>query len=295
MAFGEQSVHFITRHMGPTPLGSVLSRWARDFYSPRWIEDGRREVIIEHADRGLRMRVDRTHHIGGALYWRGFHSRWLLRCLDRILRPDMTLFDVGANQGEVTLYAARHLPRGKVVAFEPTDDNYQRLISNVQLNNLSNVSTHKYGLGDERGQMQMYAADERSRHHKNGWNEGLASMFAANEQCALLGMAEVYRLDDLFPTLDTERLDVLKIDVEGAERAVLHGAQDTIARFRPWIIMEINANTCRTAGYSTSELCELLRGLGYDGAVIDRSGRGAAPRTADFPELCDTLWTPLAR
>jgi FkbM family methyltransferase len=238
------------------------------------------------------MRVDPRNHIGGAIYWRGFHSRRILRCLDRLLQPHMTLFDVGANQGEVTLYAARRLSQGRVVAFEPVDDHYRRLANNLQLNGLTNVVACNYCLGDRNGEVQLFATSKESSKHRHGWNEGLASMFADGSQAEPFSTAKVCRLDDVVSDLKINRLDVLKIDVEGGELNVLRGARQSIVRFRPSIIVEMNAETFRSAGYASGDLCSLLQDLKYDGFQINRSGRVGKSRSRQLPDLCDMLWVP---
>jgi FkbM family methyltransferase len=284
----DRSVRGITRRVGPTRVGHLLARWAQKHYASAWTSD-QQDVIADHWDRGLRMRVDPTHHIGGAIYWRGFHSRRLLCCLDKILRPEMTMFDIGANQGEVSLFAARRLTRGKVFSFEPVDDNYRRLVQNAQLNGLTNITAEKCCLGEQPGQVQLFGTPEQSHLHRHGWNEGVTSMFASPEAVPS-GKAEVHRLDDLVPRFGLTRLDVLKIDVEGAELAVVRGAQESIARFRPSIIVEMNEETFGLAGYAVSDLSAQLHNLDYQCFMINRSGSHEKVGQQKLPALCDTLW-----
>jgi FkbM family methyltransferase len=202
----------------------------------------------------------------------------------------MTLVDVGANQGEVSLYAARRLSQGRVIAFEPVDENYRRLANNVRLNGLTNVVTCNYCLGDRNGEVQLFAAEKQSSKHRHGWNEGLASMFAVDAQTDSFSTAKICRLDDVLPKLNVDRLDVLKVDVEGAELHVLRGARESITRYRPNIIVEMNAETFKSAGYSVDELSAFLRSLNYDGFQITRSGRTRKDGMQQLPDLCDVLW-----
>jgi FkbM family methyltransferase len=287
----DRSVRGITRRVGPTRVGYLLARWAQKRYAGAW-GDGHKDVIADHWDRGLRMRVDPTQHIGGSIYWRGCHSHRLLRCLGKLLTPDMTLFDVGANQGEVTLFAARRLTKGKVVAFEPVDENYRRLLGNAQLNGLTNIVAKQCCLGERAGRTQLFATPDESHLHRHGWNEGVSSMFAADERAVPFGHAEVHRLDDVVPLLALSRLDVLKIDVEGAELAVIRGGRESIARFRPAIIVEINDETFHCAGYTAADLSGELRSLDYDCYVINRSGNREHADGDKLPALGDTLWIP---
>jgi hypothetical protein len=75
---------------------------------------------------------------------------------------------------------------------------------------------------------------------------------------------------------------------------VLRGARECLARCRPAVIVEMNAQTFRTAGYAASDVCTLLRKLGYEGFQIDRSGRRRTADVENLPDLCDMLWMPRA-
>jgi FkbM family methyltransferase len=202
----------------------------------------------------------------------------------------MVFADVGANQGEVTLFAARRLTQGTAIAFEPTADNFSRLTSNVRLNGLTNVVALNYCLGSEPGEVELFAPEDHSHHHRHGWNEGMPSMFAPSPQAIPVARAAVHRLDDVLPAFDVNRLDVLKIDVEGAELDVLCGAQDSIRRFRPVIVVEINADTYRFAGYEPINVCAFLQSLDYDGFELDRAGNRGKRIGQSVSEHCDALW-----
>ena len=91
------------------------------------------------------MRVDRNSYMGGSIFWNGFHHASELIFLNKYLKSDMTFIDIGANQGEFTLFAADKLKDGSVLAFEPTPFQLGLLEQNVQLNNFSHVSIHKFG------------------------------------------------------------------------------------------------------------------------------------------------------
>lgn len=71
---------------------------------------------------------------------------------------------------------------------------------------------------------------------------------------------------------EDQRVDVMKVDVEGAELAVLKGAAGTIQREKPAIIFEANADTCEAGGYSVEVLLEWLGGQGYEVSVIGMDG-----------------------
>ena len=279
-------------HIGPTRVGNALARWAQRRYAGAWSVNGEQDIITQHYDPALRMSVNPNHHIGGAIYWRGSYARRILNCVGQFLRPDMVFADIGANQGEVTVFAARRLMQGTAIAFEPTTENFHRLLANVQLNNLTNVVALDFCLGSETGEVELFAPGSCSHHHRYGWNEGMPSMYAPGPQATTVARVAVRRLDDVLPTLEVGGLDVVKVDVEGAELHVLRGGEDSIRRYRPVIVVEINSETYRAAGYEPFDVCAYLQSLGYDGFELNRAGNRGRRIGQSVSDQCDAVWLP---
>jgi FkbM family methyltransferase len=293
MAIVQKSIRAITHcHVGPTRFGNLLARWAQRHYADSLDVDERHEIIAAHLDRGLRMKVVPSHHIGGAIYWRGAYARRILRCIEPFLSPDAVMVDVGANQGEVSLFAARRLSQGRVIAFEPAPSNYARLLANARLNSLDNIVALDHCLGEQAGSATLFFPDDQSTLHRDGWNEGVSSLFAdgSGTQCSCT--VAVRRMDDVFDEMALERLDLMKIDVEGAELPVLRGGRETLQRFRPVVVIEMNAETFRLAGYEPSDVYDVFAELDYEGFIVNRAGRPGRTVSADVPDHCDVLWIP---
>jgi FkbM family methyltransferase len=134
------------------------------------------------------------------------------RVLRSILRPGMTVVDVGANIGIYTRYLARLCgPNGRVVAFEPSPDNLLRLNANVR--KLPNVTIHAAAVGDRSGSIPLYLSPHLNVDHRT---------YEIGEARDRIDVP-VVRLDDIFPP--GGRVDLLKVDVQGFEGAVLEGAR----------------------------------------------------------------------
>ena len=116
-------------------------------------------VWIDDFDGDLAFRCRLDEHIGSQMYWRGAYSWGQLRVLDRLLRPDMVFVDVGANQGEFTLFAAKRLVRGRVLAFEPMTEMRERLVENLAANPFDNVLVSDQGLWSEPGRRRIFRRD----------------------------------------------------------------------------------------------------------------------------------------
>jgi FkbM family methyltransferase len=139
-------------------------------------------------------------------------------------RPDGVFVDVGANMGVLTIALARSVgPNGRVVSIEPAPDNFKNLEANVRLNKCTNVVQLNFACSssDYAGAL-LAPLDRRST--------GLYSLGGSIYELSQDSVAaQVRRLDGLLRSLNVKRIDLLKIDVEGAETEVLIGAGDYLS------------------------------------------------------------------
>jgi len=184
----------------------------------------------------------------------------------KLIASGMCVVDVGANAGIFTLMSARLVGDGGTVhAFEPSPRDRERLLVNVAINGLANVHVHAEALGREPGKATLeVAGPEHPGHNTIG---GFA--YPADSRAYSLEV-DVTSLDDFARGLT--RLDLLKIDVEGSETAVLQGARESLKRFRPIIVVEAYDPSLRQLGTSAAELLQLLRDSGYELRVFGPSG-----------------------
>jgi FkbM family methyltransferase len=186
----------------------------------------RRHVHIRQAPLGLQFHAYKRDVIGRLLYKQQVHepalTQWLI---DRYggepahASPPRLFVDIGANIGYFSALLARLAgPQGRVIAFEPEPANQSMLRQNLALNQLANVRLEPVALGAENGSavLHRYKASNRGRH----------SLVAAAGADSI--EVPVRRLDDLLP--GDERIDLMKIDVEGYEPYALAGAERALAR-----------------------------------------------------------------
>jgi ribosomal protein L11 methylase PrmA len=127
-------------------------------------------VIVRNFDSDLRLQLDRSKAMGASIYWTGFHEYRELLFLHDFLKSDMVLLDIGANIGEYSIFAAKRLTHGMVVAFEPVPALRKMLNENIELNHFKNVNVEPYGLSDSVGSFPIYFVGENE-------NEGQATFF----------------------------------------------------------------------------------------------------------------------
>jgi len=286
----ETCLRRITRRIAFVRGGARLIEPLRRHYVKRYESSPERFATLDDFDGDMKLRVDRASYMGSLIYWRGYHSYRELRCLDRLLTPSMVFADVGANRGEFTIFAAKRLPHGKVLSFEPLGVCYQELLANVRLNKLANVLPFACGLADATKRCPLYTSTDVGAH--GSWHEGLTTLYPTDDRAEFVGTAALRRFDDVFHESKLSSLHCMKIDVEGAELAVLHGARDCLERFRPVLLLEINAETFQAAGSTNREIADLLTPLGYRLHAIGRRGSAHPAGIDKLPDFCCTLWAP---
>ena len=140
--------------------------------------------------------------------------------------------DIGANIGQHSLFMSRIADQ--VHAFEPFDNVSSRLQHHIALNQISNIQLHKIGLSDVTERLQFYAP--------TGRNQGIGSFDAGTVEKGNQAAGELSLVcgDAYFEQYPITGVDLVKIDVEGFERRVLAGLRQTLDRFRPITVCEIN-------------------------------------------------------
>ena len=193
-----------------------------------------------------------------ANYRQGPYEPLTQRSFVESLRPGMTMVDIGAHVGFVTVLSARLVgPSGRVHAFEPSGDNLAYLRRNVALNGHGNVTVHAAAVGSESCMREFHLAESSD---SNG--------FYAHPLTGTVRTVRVEQkaLDDVI----TGPVDAVKIDVEGAETEVLDGMRRLLRenpRMTVWA--EWNPACMRNAGYDPLELPRRLRELGFGLTVLD--------------------------
>jgi FkbM family methyltransferase len=190
--------------------------------------------------------------------------------LRRTLRPGMTFVDIGANEGLFTLFAARRVGgSGRVIAVEPSDRERRILERNLARNGLGNVTVVPHALAAEPGTAELLIAPGRHGLHNTLGN----FIYAYEGEIAVVRQTvAVETLDGLQERLALGRVDVIKIDVEGAEVKVLTGGRTLLSRSRPILLVEANEDALKCQGTSTDALLKLLRALDYRIHIFNEHG-----------------------
>ena len=213
---------------------------------------------------------DRTSLLGLGLtgVWESAETRFLRS----IIRPGQIVIDGGANYGYYSILFS-HLVgvRGKVHCFEPLEEAYKLLREHIILNNATaNVLLNRYGLGESRKYTNIYVM--------RGWGWGSATIRPSGD--ILMGTCQIVPLDWYIKQKKINRVDFMKLDIEGAELSALKGSIQTLQYFLPGLMIEITKDAYRDFGYTLNDLYDFLDRLRYSLYCLRRGNLMRLSKTA---------------
>jgi FkbM family methyltransferase len=228
----------------------------------------------------------------GRIAW--FFRRWYEIDTQSVLRtllpPGGTFIDIGANIGMASLSARRAIgERGLILAFEPQPRIAAIYCEAMRRNGIANAELVNAALSDVAGTIEFF-----SPHENHGEGHVGSQPDGRPGQHLTVEVVDGSRLDAL------DRIDVVKIDVEGHEAAVLRAIDGAIKRFRPMVLCELMGEHLLRAGTRPREILTRFSengyagfsiGLGDDGLLRQRA-RLEPLRTAPDDISCNALFVP---
>jgi FkbM family methyltransferase len=207
---------------------------------------------------GLDLELDLRDNLQAVVFYCATYEPSFTRHLHAEIRRGDVYADVGAHVGIHALQVAKRLARlggGHALAFEPAADSAEKLRA-AALRNRLDVQVVQLALSDRAGELPLFA-DERYDSH----DAGVRSAHSTGPRVAT---AAAMTFDDWADQTQLHRLDLVKIDVEGHEAAVLEGMRRSLAKFTPRAVyIEIKANSTGRAPVTDEALRALAADLGY--------------------------------
>lgn len=206
---------------------------------------------------GVILSVDISDYVGHYLYF-GFKD-YSNESLISLVSPGDTIIDIGTNIGATALQLAFCVGNtGFVYGFEPDPLNYYKCIENIKLNKTNNILVENVGLGDGIANLNMVVQSPLNR----GGNRIKSKI---DDERIEQKMVKITTLDKwLSNKTSMNKIDVIKIDVEGYEMKVLQGGFQTIKKYKPKLFIEVDDNNLREQNCSAKELIDLLLDFGYN-------------------------------
>ena len=193
----------------------------------------------------------------------GFGSSFEREIFESLLKPGIRVVDIGANLGYYTLIAARIVgPEGRVYAFEPEEENFNLLTLAVEKSGYKNIKLFKKAVTERSGRGTLFFSEEHRGDHRifdNGENRKRVAIETAS-------------LDEAMA--HEGKIDVIKIDIEGAEPEVLGGMKKILADNKDIKIMsEFYPEGISEAGTAPLDFLKQWHELGFEISLIDGKAR----------------------
>jgi FkbM family methyltransferase len=233
-----------------------------------------RGLFYDNSNAALMSAVSVLRHAGNQLYehafpiyrplyaaYKAYADRAERELLRQVLFPGSIVVDAGANIGIYSEFLSRCVgANGVVHSFEPSPENFKRLRSATR--KLANVRLSQAAVGERSGRSELYLSDKLNVDHRAYAAEGDSRRTVAIEMVAL---------DDYFTP--GERVDLIKIDIQGYELHALSGAKRVLQE-NPDIklLLEFWPFGLKQAGAGWEELIEMLRALSMDLVVVTTKG-----------------------
>lgn len=198
-----------------------------------------------------------------------------------LVKPGMVVADVGANFGYYTMQLSRLVGAdGRVYAFEPSSRFRARLEEHVKENRCENVTVEAFGLSDRTGSLQLYEGGDSATLH---W---------CDERKAPIGTETIQLrpFDEFAEEIRLQRLDFIKVDIDGNEPRFVAGAVRALQKFQPILLMEFMQLALLQAGSNVEQLAEQLTALGYT-LHSERTGKAFANRTEFLIEAMNCAYS----
>ena len=209
-----------------------------------------------------------------AMRWRieGRYEPAKIAAIQRLLEPGMTFVDAGSNKGDYALIAARVMnDEGRVLAFEPAPENARWIRASVELNGYRSISVIDVALSDTEGRVPLYLGKW------SGWH----SLIPIDDPRGSIEV-QTRTLDSVLAARGDPHVDVLKLDVEGAELSVLRGAERTLGDSRLFAVL---VDLHPAHGVDPNEVWDVLAGHGFrlrDPQDLDVELPGPAEEAGDL-------------
>lgn len=188
-------------------------------------------------------------------------SELLVKALGGIDTPHF--IDIGSNIGLLSLYVHKFVPDVQIYAFEPGPHQHQLFQRTIQENNLqSSIQLFQKALSNQTGTVNFYI-----HHHRHASGDGFYDTERAGKVKPI--QVSAVRLDDWWREVQPPKVDLIKIDTEGAELMVIEGAMDLIKAQQPAIILEICDLNYKSYPYDSLTIVKRLTEMGYEVQTFD--------------------------
>ena len=229
-------------------------------------------VTFDNGDCVIRLRDDRKYYYNPSSRIDSLYSVPQIGTFEpeeteavrQLVKPGDYCLDIGGSFGWYTVLLSRIVgEQGRVYSFEPINRNYESHLRNIELNNCTNVEPNNLAVGQADGEIEIFLSDIdtsgslKLRRYKKTYE---------------VQKTKIIKLDDYVSDRNIDRLDFIKIDIEGGELDAFKGAERLLTRFMPCLFVEIQSHSTELFGYKPEEIFSFLYSFGYESFVINKGG-----------------------
>ena len=275
----------------------AINRWVRriilsfkswhDYLSARWTISG--VVKLQVADARFKMYSNCDDGLVRMIYYKSpYVEQNDLNVFLSFCRTESVIFDIGANTGLYSLSSASIHDQARIFSFEPNPVNLNRLRYNIQLNPFTNLEVAPFAVGDQSTEIEFHVLkDDKLSDTSSAVKDFSHSSYRGEKEWKSIKVKQV-TIDEYVKDQSLDRLDLLKIDVEGYEINVIEGGMESFKRFKPIIMLESFLDKEKRAYFN-----DLAKALNYTIYFISEHGIIRSNGEIDnFPGLNFLLMPP---
>ena len=174
------------------------------------------------------------------------------------LKENSVFFDIGASFGYYSLTVANNVKGAQIHSFEPVSTTFNHLKRNIDINKFNGIiKSNCLAVSDKEGEVKMtsylYSGDHIVNYEST--NKGLISVKAIT-------------IDKYVEENNILNISFIKCDIEGAELLMLKGAVNSLRKFKPKLLLEVNEEWTKRLNYSPKEVIDLLKELNYEYQIV---------------------------
>ena len=213
---------------------------------------------------GLVLELDRTDPVASGAIALGVYERYESELFRSKAKTDMTIIDIGANLGYYTAIASRRAgERGLVIAFEPEPNFFKILSRNISRNNMKNAICFEIAVAEKNGLTNLYLSNENKGHNS----------IIRSEELKTSTQVKTTTLDDFLFYQKITKVDIIKMDIEGAEILALEGMKNTLIKHLPLLFLEFSPHSIIKLNRNPADFLSTLRKIGYSVFEINKARR----------------------
>ena len=218
--------------------------------------------------------LDSEKYLDKSIIEHGFFEKESTEAVKKIVKNGDVVLDIGANIGYYTVIFSRLTgSKGMVYAFEPVKKYREVLKENLISNKVKNAKIYPFGFSDKKESLDIYIGNSSATLH---WVADNSPLF--QERIRLITLDEFSKKNNI------KKIDFIKIDVDGHEPSFFKGAWNTLEKFNPVILLEINQENYLKAGTTAWDFYDLLKSKSYK--IFDEENLKEFPSKREFLIKC---------